>query len=393
MIRRILYSLEWPAVLLLGSVLVFSLVTLLLRVSNIVPPEIYLYAMQPVGSLVIGIMAYFVAGNIKDRARRQIDKAYIVGSVVVVWFVVYFLLGLATTYVYNTLVSSPAALFLNLFSYTVTAITMEYTRHRIMQVAGRKNAVWFGIVVALIFSLHLINFGSFAAIQTNEQFVKLFVSDVIPAVASSFLLTYLAVSSGIYAMLVYRLSIVAVTVLLPIIPKFDWYLIGISSLMLSLGVYVVIDKVQQGRHPHYRRHHFHIQRASNGMFIVVMTALVLFVTGALSYKPVIILSDSMKPVYGRGSLVVVRTAYDPMDIEIGDIIQYKHKQNGSAITHRVVDIQQNGNGSGERVFITKGDNNQSKDAPVDRSQLMGVVDAEVPFVGYPTIWLRSLLRL
>lgn len=390
MIRRIFYSLEWPALLLLGSVFVFSLALLLLRVTDKISPEISLYAVLPIGSLVIGIIAYLVAGSVKDRARRQIDKAYIVGSVIVVWFVVYFLLGLATTYVYNTLISSPAALFLNLFSYTVTAVAMEYTRHRIMQVAGRRNAVWFGVVVALVFSIHQINFTSFVAVHTSEQFLKLFVSDIVPAIVSSFLLTYLAVSSGIYAMLVYRLSIVAITVLLPIIPKFDWYLIGISSLMLSLGIYIVIDRVQQGRHPHYRRHHFHIQRASNGMFIVVMIAIVLFSTGVLSYKPVVILSDSMKPVYSRGSLVVVRTAYDPMDIEIGDIIQYKHKQNGSAITHRVVDIQQ---GSGERVFIAKGDNNQAKDAPVDQSQLMGVVQAEVPFVGYPTIWLRSLLRL
>ena len=391
MIKRLLYSLQWKAVLLLGSVFVFSLITLLLRASDRLSPEVSLYAVQPLGSLVIGILAYIIAGSIKDRARRQIDKAYIVGSVIVVWFVLYFLLGLATTYVYNTLVSSPAAIFLNLFSYTVTAISMEYTRHRIMQVVGRKNAVWFGVIVALVFSLYQINFASFLAIQTSEQFLKLFVSDIVPAIASSFVLTYLAVSSGLYAMLVYRLSIVAITVLLPIIPKLDWYLIGVSSLMLSLGIYMVIDRVQQGRHPHYRRHHFHIQRASNGMFIVVMTALILFVTGVLSYKPVVILSDSMKPVYARGSVVVIRTAFEPMDIEIGDIIQYKHKQNGTAITHRVVDIQQQSNGSGDRVFIAKGDNNQAKDAPIGTSQLMGVVEAEVPFIGYPTIWLRSLL--
>ncbi len=391
MIKRLFYSLQWQAVVLLGSVLVFSLVTLLLRITDRLSPEISLYAVQPIGSLLIAIVAYVVSGNVKDRARRQIDKAYIVASVIVVWFVVYFMLGLATTYVFNTLVSSPAAIFLNVFGYTVTAIAMEYTRHRIMQVAGRKNAVWFGVIVALVFSLYQINFASFFALQTSEQFLKLFVSDIVPAVASSFLLTYLAVSAGLYAMLVYRLSIVVVTVLLPIIPKLDWYLIGITSLMLSISVYMVIDKVQQGRHPHYRRHHFHIQRASNGMFIVVMTALILFVTGVLSYKPVVILSDSMKPVYSRGSVVVIRTAFDPMDIEIGDIIQYKHKQNGTAITHRVVGIQQQSNGSGDRVFIAKGDNNQAKDAPIDQSQLMGVIEAEVPFIGYPTIWLRSLL--
>ncbi len=83
--------------------------------------------------------------------------------------------------------------------------------------------------------------------------------------------------------------------------------------------------------------------------------------------------------------------YDPMDIESGDIIQYKHKQTGQVITHRVVDIQQAANGSGERVFITKGDNNQSQDIPVEQSQVLGVVRAQVPYLGYPTIWLRSFV--
>jgi signal peptidase len=232
---------------------------------------------------------------------------------------------------------------------------------------------------------------AFSTSYTPEQFLKFFVSDIVPVLTSNMLLTYLAVGAGLPAMLVYRLGTLSTTLLLPILPKFDWYMIGISAILLSLATYIVIDRAQQGRQQHGRRHHFHIQRASNITFIAIMIALVLFMTGALRYKPVVIVSDSMKPLYSRGAIVLVRMGYDPMDIESGDIIQYKHKQTGQVITHRVVDIQQAANGSGERVFITKGDNNQSQDIPVEQSQVLGVVRAQVPYLGWPTIWLRSFV--
>lgn len=391
MILRYINRIRWPALLLTGMVLGLSLVAMYLRLASIVPPEVSLYVVQPLIGVLMAIATYTLTKGTKDRAHRQVEKAYIVGSVVAMWFVVYFLSGLATTYVHNTLTNSLAAIFLNLFTYMSVALAMEYTRYRVMQIAGRRNVVWFGIVVTLVFTLTQINITSLMAIATAEQFLKLSVSDIVPALVSSMLLTYLAVGAGLPAMLVYRLSVLAITILLPIIPKYDWYMIGISAVLLALAVYLVIDKGQQGRQAKYRRHHFHIDRASNIMFVFVMIGIVLFMTGALQYKPVVIVSNSMQPVYNRGSVVVVRLWVDPMDIKSGDIIQYKHKQSGDMITHRVVDIQQSGDGSGQRVFITKGDNNQSKDPPVRVSQVTGIIMTEVPYIGYPTIWLRTLL--
>lgn len=370
-----------------------SLLSMYLRSSGHVSSQIFLYVVQPVSALGIAAVAYYMLGGASDRIHRRSDKAYMVASVLVVWFVIYFLSGLATTYVHNTLVVTPAGVLLNIFGYGVAAIGIEYTRHAVMQFAGRKNVVWFGVLVTLVFALQQINLTALSADYSAEQFLKFFVADMVPIFAASALLTYLSVSSGLPAMLVYKLGVLAATILLPVLPKYDWYLIGVSSVLLALAVYLVIDRAQQGRRPEHRRHHLHIYRASNIMFIVAMVALVLFMTGALRYKPVVIVSNSMQPVYSRGSMIVVRLKVDPMDIQSGDIIQYKHKQTGQVITHRVLEIQQAGNGSGDRVYITKGDNNQSQDVPVEQSQVMGLVQAQVPYVGYPTVWLRSLIRL
>lgn len=60
------------------------------------------------------------------------------------------------------------------------------------------------------------------------------------------------------------------------------------------------------------------------------------------------------------------------------------------ITHRVTGIESASDGSGEKIFITQGDNSPSEDPPVSESQIFGIVRAQIPFIGYPTVWLKEL---
>lgn len=377
--------------LLLALMLIFTIISIELRATQALPSNAFTYVIQPVCAVLLASVAWYITRGATDRVRRRGDKAFMVGSVIAVWFVVYFLSGLGFTYVENTLFTTPAGILLNVIGYGVAAVSLEYVRYSLMQLAGRRNIMWFGAFVLILFTLQQLNISSLSTEYTAEQFLKFFISDALPVLTTNLLLTYLAVSAGLPAMLVYRLSTLAITLLLPILPKFDWYMIGMSTVLLTLAVYLVIDRAQQGRRPEHRHHAVHIQTASNAMFLITVAALISFVTGVFEYKPVVIVSNSMQPVYSRGAVVVVRKGVDSMDIQVGDIIQYRHKQNSEMITHRVVEIQPAADTSGERVFITKGDNNQSLDTPVAEAQLSGVVKAQIPLLGYPTIWLRMLL--
>lgn len=86
-------------------------------------------------------------------------------------------------------------------------------------------------------------------------------------------------------------------------------------------------------------------------------------------------------------MVIVQKIRDPASVQVGDIIQY-HRSN-EMITHRVVAIDLAANGSGKKVFVTKGDNNPSKDPLVAESQLVGIVRSRIPFIGYPSVWLTQ----
>jgi len=95
------------------------------------------------------------------------------------------------------------------------------------------------------------------------------------------------------------------------------------------------------------------------------------------------------PVFSRGSMVIVEKI-SAMDVKVGDIIQYKAPD--KMITHRIIQIDLADDGSGERIFITKGDNNPSADEPVKPVQIIGVIRAEIPYIGYPTVWLKEMMK-
>ena len=105
--------------------------------------------------------------------------------------------------------------------------------------------------------------------------------------------------------------------------------------------------------------------------------------------PMIVLTDSMKGTFDSGSLVICQTT-DPEDVEEGDIICfYDPTGNGtSTITHRVVSIETNEDGS--LSFITKGDANSAEDStPVPESKLLGVYKFHINGLGSLAMFMQT----
>ncbi len=377
--------------LLLVAALLLPLLALVLRFMKVVSPEVYLYVLSPFASLVVASVAYYYAHGRKDRVRHRFDKSLTVGSVFVIWFVLYFMSGLVVTYTYNVLTSSLLAAALNVAVYGIGAAAFEYARHSIMMLAGRRNIVGFGMLVSLVFALQQMNLVGLIAADGLGSIIKIVVADTIPMLLLSFLLTFLSVTAGLGSQLMLRLGLVASTVLLPIIPKYDWYMSGVSIVLLVMFVYVVMDRTREHANDsrmHRTRGH-HPRMALDGMFILLMIGLVLFMTGTLSYSPRAIVSNSMKPVFERGAIVVIQKA-SPMDVKVGDIVQYDIPDR--SVTHRVIKIKESDDETGRRTFITKGDNSPSIDVPVQEDQIVGIIRAQIPYVGYPSVWLNEIIH-
>ena len=90
--------------------------------------------------------------------------------------------------------------------------------------------------------------------------------------------------------------------------------------------------------------------------------------------------DSMEPAVSSGSLLVTERVL-PSEVRVGDIILFRAKWNGTAVTsHRVISIQQSGEST---LAITKGDANAVADPSrviLDASLLR--VSKILPYAGW-----------
>ncbi len=109
--------------------------------------------------------------------------------------------------------------------------------------------------------------------------------------------------------------------------------------------------------------------------------------------PMIVLTESMYPLFGGGDLIFVRTA-NPEDIEVNDVITFFDPAgNGtSVVTHRVMEVI---NQDGNIEFVTKGDANNSEDRlAVPENKLIGTYTGfHIPGAGSVAMFMQTTAGL
>lgn len=101
------------------------------------------------------------------------------------------------------------------------------------------------------------------------------------------------------------------------------------------------------------------------------------VPSVFGFKPFIVLSGSMEGKILKGDLIITRNI-DPDTLKVNDIIAFRDAQ-GSVTTHRIIDEVEK---DGERLFITKGDNNNTQDQNlVSLEDVEGLYVIRIPGVG------------
>ena len=124
--------------------------------------------------------------------------------------------------------------------------------------------------------------------------------------------------------------------------------------------------------------------------VIVIFALVVLSSryGLLGFRLYSVRSGSMDPALPKGSLVLVK---EDISIQKGDIITFYTGFKNNTITHRVVEIQE----EGDTVFYqTKGDANNAPDSlKIAADKIVGKVIGSVPCVGYIIAFAQSFIGI
>lgn len=101
------------------------------------------------------------------------------------------------------------------------------------------------------------------------------------------------------------------------------------------------------------------------------------VPSVFGYKPFLVLSGSMEGKILKGDLIITKTI-NPDKLKVNDIVAFRDAE-GTVTTHRIIDEIEK---DGERLFITKGDNNSTQDQNlVSLNDIEGIFVLRIPSLG------------
>lgn len=114
------------------------------------------------------------------------------------------------------------------------------------------------------------------------------------------------------------------------------------------------------------------------VYICIIAYLAIAAPLIVGFHPVVVLSGSMEPTYGVGSIIYYKAASFE-EIQVGDPITFQNGEEGVMVTHRVVEKH------GDRMsFETEGDANGSRDpGEVPYDNVVGKASLFcIPYAGY-----------
>jgi signal peptidase len=120
---------------------------------------------------------------------------------------------------------------------------------------------------------------------------------------------------------------------------------------------------------------------------VIIICVAMVVSCQFRFGAIVIATDSMTGEINKGD-VIIYEQYKNQKIEEGQVIVFY--QNNCRVIHRVVRIE---NVDNETRYYTKGDANTIIDIGYrTRSDIIGLTDIKIAYIGYPTLWLHELME-
>ncbi len=365
----------------------FFLNTFILNPMNL---PFYNEFINPILWIIICGIAVYLSHDTNLRVKGERDKTQSLLIALIIYIIVYFLLGLVFGFERTPYSKEILGILKNLWSFVGVLFLQEFVRESLVKNEKKKRINY--ILIAILFACLSINFSNFSShfadLQTGFTYVS---SVIIPAFLESAILTYLVYIGGAKFSIIYRCFITIPPFVVPIIPDLDWFGTALVGIALPLAIYVYMNYVHVNRTERLskreRRKYNPIVYVPVFAFIGVLAG---FVIGIFKYQPIAVMSGSMSPTFNRGDAVVIKklSTQEKDLLETGDVIQFV--SGSKFVVHRIVEITNDDYGN--KLFITKGDHNNTID--VDKTSLenvKGKVMFVVPFIGYPSVWLSGAI--
>ena len=350
-------------------------------------PRVYI---RFIAAALSAVAAVAVSVMIKKRSILSIDKQQvllIMSVTAILYLVLYYLTGLEFGFYRSTTRFSPTNFFKFILPIAVIIISIEVIRS-VLLAQKNKLATVSAYLVGVMSEL-MIGAG-FAGHMTHGKFMDIVALMFFPAVTANVLYHYLSSRYGIYPGIVYRLITALYIYILPVYPSTPDALVSFANILVPLVIQAFIaalytNKNRQKALVSAKGKWF--RYIVTAILIIIMISIVMLISCQFRYRTVVIATESMTGELNKGDAVVYEE-YGDRIVKEGQVIVFI--KDGVRVVHRVEEIQRI---NGRNRYFTKGDANEDRDAGyITDGQIEGVVLFKVSYIGYPSIWMRSLFK-
>ena len=339
-------------------------------------------------TIILLLITKIIFGYEKDRHRYAKDIILEIIINLITFFMIYYMSGIFISFAkvgnYLTLKYMTTAI-IPLILYI---IAKEYLRYTLITKAGDKNGIIVLITIAFI-CLDCTIATSINAISFSKETFLLLALTIIPSISENILCSWMTYHFGYTPCLVYLMVLNLYKYFLPIIPNPNEYLYSIIFFILPILILINLnnwlkkDKTEALVLEH--KHSAKLKIACEFPIIIILIVMIYFVSGYFKYYAIAIATGSMVPNINKGDVVIVNQQFKEEDLKIGKVIAYNY--NDKVVVHRIYKEVQTDK---ELIIYTKGDaNNNMDEYKITIDMIVGIVDAKIPFIGYPTVMINE----
>lgn len=303
----------------------------------------------------------------------------------IVTFILMYALGVVVGFLTNAYSRSFLVMIDNIFAPIIIIVFVELFRYTF--ISANKDKKIYIVLLTLILVIFEVCISIKGIKLDLKSLFTLLALTIIPVTIKNSVLSYLCFHIGYQVPLVYRLVMDVYGFVVPVVPNLGDYLTSVVLITLPIVIYITsfseIDKKIHKPEPIFGGDTFTLMDIPLISFLAILIALV---SGFFPFFMIGVGSESMAPRISKGDAVILKKVPTSTVLKKNDIIGYK--KNGITVVHRIIEVKRTKNNVS---YVTKGDANNTKDSKiVKRNQVVGVVECKVPYIAYPTIWLREL---
>ena len=330
--------------------------------------------------------------NIKKRVALSINEKQVLLLISFIGFLYLSFYYISAVYFGLTRsgygINKPVIIFDFILPVAIIIACNELIRH-VLCVQGER----FGKVFAFFISLtaDILICSTIPSITNMATFMEVVGLTLFPGITANLLYNYITVRYGFWPNIVYKAFTVWAFYLIPYGSGISYSLLGFIDVILPCAIYLFIDALYEKKRRYALGNASVFRKVMSKVLtvtvLIIMLGTVMLVSNQFTYGAYVIATPSMTGELNQGDVALYKNLDENPVVE-GEVIAFE--KDGTVIIHRVVDIQTI---NGITRYYTKGDANEDMDAGyIHRSDIIGHVSYKIPYIGFPTIWLRNLFK-